>query len=164
MIGGLAWTYILVNLLIDLLECTAIIFNLNKTFMGITILAVGSSMPDAITTITLCKNSESIMAISGAYSGQFFALTVAFGLAMVKLTWKSGPQVFDLFNFDKLEENKLNLAVIFTNIVLLVVTVVYCSFTNFKMGKGFGSAIFAVYGVFIAAAVFIGVRDAIVTF
>ena len=91
MIGGLAWTYILVNLLIDLLECTAIIFNLNKTFMGITILAVGSSMPDAITTITLCKNSESIMAISGAYSGQFFALTIAFGLAMLKLTLKNGP-------------------------------------------------------------------------
>ena len=62
-----------------------------------------------------------------------------------------------MFNWDKLDENKLNLTVIFTSIILLIVTVMYCTSTNFKMGKRFGSAILIVYGLFIAAAVFIGV-------
>lgn len=164
MIGALAWTYVLVNVLVDLLECTGTILNLNKTFMGLTILAVGASMPDAITTITLCKNSESIMAISGAYSGQFFALTVAFGLAMLKLTLKQGPQQFDLFNVDLIRENALNLIVIFTSICLLLLTIVYSSKTGFTMGRRFAWVLLVVYGLFITTAFVIGIRQAILTF
>ena len=89
--GGLLWTYILINTIIDLIECIGILLNLNKTFLGMTVLAIGSSLPDAITTIALCKHSESIMALSGAYSGRLFALTVAFGISMLKLTLKKGP-------------------------------------------------------------------------
>ncbi len=164
MVGGLMWTYILVNLLIDLLESTKIIFNLNKTFMGLTILAIGSSMPDAVTTITLCKNSESIMAISGAYSGQLFALTIAFGIAMLKLTLKEGPQPFDLFNPDKLEENGLNLIVIFTGLAVLIVTLIYCSLTGFTMSKKFGWFLLSVYALFTTTATIFGVKEAIKTF
>lgn len=42
-------------MLIDMLNVFVIIFRLNNTFMGITILGIGNALPDALTTIALAK-------------------------------------------------------------------------------------------------------------
>ena len=42
-------------MLIDLLNLFSVIFKLNNTFMGLTILGIGNSLPDALTTIALAK-------------------------------------------------------------------------------------------------------------
>jgi len=52
---GLLWTYIACNMLVDLLSSFQVIFKLNSTYMGLTILGVGNALPDAITTIALAK-------------------------------------------------------------------------------------------------------------
>jgi len=54
-IVGLLWTTVLLSLLIDLLNLFSIIFKLNNTYMGLTILGVGNALPDALTTIALAK-------------------------------------------------------------------------------------------------------------
>ena len=162
--GGLMWTYLLVTTMIDLIECMGILLNLNKTFLGLTVLAIGSSIPDAITTITLCKQSESIMALSGAYSGQLFALTVAFGLSMLKLTLTRGPQEFDLFDPAKLADNSLNILVIFTNLFVLAFTFCYSIRKRFKLEKSFGVILLIIYILFIITACVIGIRYAILYF
>lgn len=54
-INGLLWTYVVCNMLIDILDVYVIVFNLNKTFMGLTILGVGNALPDGLTTIALAK-------------------------------------------------------------------------------------------------------------
>jgi len=56
-------------MLIDLLNTYIIIFNLDETFMGLTILGVGNALPDGITTITLAKKGYAQMGISGCYAG-----------------------------------------------------------------------------------------------
>ena len=164
LLGGLLWTYVLISSMIDIIEALGILLNLNKTFLGLTVLAIGSSIPDAITTIHLCKQSESIMAISGAYSGQLFALTVAFGVSMLRLTLKEGSQEFDLFDPKKLSENSLNILVIFSNLVVLGFTFIYSIRTNFKLEKNFGKLLLAVYVLFIGTASFIGIRQAYLSF
>ena len=55
MFCGLLWTYIACTLLIDLLNVLITIFNLNQTYMGLTILGIGNSLPDSLTTIELAK-------------------------------------------------------------------------------------------------------------
>lgn len=52
---GLMWTYVLSDMLIDMLNLFAVIFKLDNTYMGITILGIGNSLPDALTTIALAK-------------------------------------------------------------------------------------------------------------
>lgn len=42
-------------MLIDLLNTYILIFNLDETFMGLTILGIGNALPDALTTIALAK-------------------------------------------------------------------------------------------------------------
>jgi Ca2+/Na+ antiporter len=49
------WTYIASQMLIDLLNTYIIIFNLDQTYMGLTIIGVGNALPDAVTTIALAK-------------------------------------------------------------------------------------------------------------
>jgi len=164
MVGGLMWTYILVGVLIDLIECIGLLLNLQRTFLGLTVLAIGSSIPDALTTITLCKQSESILAISGAYAGQLFALTIGFGLSMLKLTLNEGPQNFDLFDMEKLDENSLDILVIFSSIFILVFTFTYSIRNNFKLGKTFAKVLIGCYCLFMAVAVYIGVSNAVKTF
>ena len=53
---GLMWTYLLSDMLIDMLNLFEVIFKLDTTYMGITILGIGNSLPDALTTIALARN------------------------------------------------------------------------------------------------------------
>ena len=55
MLTGLLWTYIACTMLIDLLNVYIVIYELNETFMGLTILGIGNSLPDSLTTIQLAK-------------------------------------------------------------------------------------------------------------
>ena len=66
---GLMWTYILSDLLIDMLNLFAVIFKLDNTYMGITILGIGNSLPDALTTIALAKKGFAQMGLTGCYAG-----------------------------------------------------------------------------------------------
>ena len=52
---SLVWCFVLTETLIDLLDLYIIIFKLNNTYIGLTVLGIGTSMPDAITTIALAK-------------------------------------------------------------------------------------------------------------
>ena len=49
------WTYVASQMLIDLLGLFVIVFKLDTTYMGLTILGVGNALPDALTTIALAK-------------------------------------------------------------------------------------------------------------
>lgn len=55
-ISGLIWTFIVSSLLIDLLTMVGVIAKLNTTYLGLTILAMGNALPDALCTIALAKD------------------------------------------------------------------------------------------------------------
>ena len=42
-------------MLIDLLSLYVVVFKLDNTFMGLTVLGIGNALPDALTTIALAK-------------------------------------------------------------------------------------------------------------
>ena len=52
---GLFWIYIVSSILIDLLTCFGILFSINSTYLGLTILALGNALPDALTVIAFSK-------------------------------------------------------------------------------------------------------------
>jgi sodium/potassium/calcium exchanger 6 len=54
-ISALLWTYLVSGILIDLLNTFGMITNLSKTYLGLTVIAVGNALPDAVTTIALSK-------------------------------------------------------------------------------------------------------------
>lgn len=66
---GLLWTYVLSEMLIGLLNLFVVIFKLDNTFMGLTILGIGNALPDALTTIALAGKGYAQMGITGSYAG-----------------------------------------------------------------------------------------------
>lgn len=90
-VSGLMWSYVLIGALIDMLELIGVVENLDETFLGLTILAIGNALPDALTTVSLVKQGAGTMAISGGYAGQLFGYLVGFGISMLKVTLKKGP-------------------------------------------------------------------------
>jgi Ca2+/Na+ antiporter len=63
-------------MLIDLLNTYILIFDLDETFMGLTILGIGNALPDGVTTIALAKKGYAQMGITGSYAGQLFGLLI----------------------------------------------------------------------------------------
>lgn len=68
-VSGCFWAYIVIEILVDLMTTIGLIGKLSNTFLGLTILAVGNALPDALTTISLAKNGQAITGIIGTYAG-----------------------------------------------------------------------------------------------
>lgn len=66
-IGALTWTYLISGILIDLLNFLGMVSKLDTTYMGLTVIAVGNALPDAVTTIALAKQGYAMMGLTGAY-------------------------------------------------------------------------------------------------
>ena len=101
---SIIWTYLISTILIDLLQMWTIFTGISATYMGLTVIAVGSALPDAITTLALSGKGYGDMAITGNYSSQCFGLLVGFGLAMLRKTVSKGTQYFDLWSFKRIDE------------------------------------------------------------
>jgi Ca2+/Na+ antiporter len=163
-LAGLLWTYVLVGFLIDLLNCFGVLLGLDNTFLGLTILAVGNALPDALTTISLVKAGQGTMAIAGGYAGQLFGLLVGFGLAQLKTTLISGPQTFDLFNPASLNENILDLIVIGTALICLSLTFCWGIFNKMRMTKPFAIIALIIYSAFLIACSILAISKAVANF
>jgi len=161
-LSGLAWTYILCGLLIDMLNTLGLALNLDNTYLGLTILAVGNALPDALTTISLAAKGQAVMALSSGYAGQLFGLLVGFGLSMLKLTLTSGSQVFDLFS--KPGENMLDILVVMVALICLGMTFLWGVFNKFKMNRVFAYLLLLIYACFIIACTIIAVIKAVYTY
>lgn len=120
---SLIWTYLLSGILIDQLQFLGMLSQLDKTYLGLSVIAVGNALPDGITTIALAKQGHAVMGLTGAYAGQLFGLLVGFGLALLKKTLSDGSQGFDLFA--QWGENVMDILVLVTALVNLLVTFVY---------------------------------------
>lgn len=66
-VGAIVWTYLVCGLLIDILQFLGMVSKLDKTYLGLTIIAVGNALPDAVTTIALAKQGMAVMGLTGAY-------------------------------------------------------------------------------------------------
>jgi len=65
----LLWTYVVSDVLIDLLTMIGVVCKLSTTYLSLTILAIGNALPDALTTIALAKQGYALMGLTGTYAG-----------------------------------------------------------------------------------------------
>jgi len=163
-VAGLMYTYIFCGILIDMLNTFGVLLCLDNTYLGLTILAVGNALPDALTTVSLCAAGNATMAISGGYAGQLFGLLVGFGLSMLKVTLSQGTQTFDLFNPASINENLLDLLVVFTALIILVFTFLWGVFNNFRMNRVFATIMLIIYACFFIACTIVALCKAVANY
>ena len=98
LIISIIWIWFTANILIDLLITIANLMNIPESFLGITILTYGNSMPDLMLNLSLVKLGYGEMALSGSIAGPLFNLLIGLGLPLIKLNIKKGSIKIDLFN------------------------------------------------------------------
>ena len=179
-IMGVIYNYVIAGVLVDFLDCFGMIYNLEKTFLGLTFLAIGNAFPDAQTTLYMVKQGNTHMAIAGSYCGQLFGLTLGFGVSQLKQTIVAGPQKFKLFDTHNIVNQSLLLSVLICTFVVFLITFLWGQICYLKkknagsnvklneydnnMNRKFSYIVMTIYTVFIVGTTAQAQYKAITTF
>ena len=102
LILSIVWIWFTANILISLLMTISNIININKYFLGMTILTYGNSISDLMLNLSLVNLGYSEMALSGSISGPLFNLLIGLGIPLIKFNVKIGNINIELFNKNNL--------------------------------------------------------------
>lgn len=150
-ISSISWMYFLIEILLCLLDTIGVVFNLDSTFLGLTILAIGNALTDMLSTLALFEiKNQQVLALSGAYNGQLFGILVGFGLANLKMSLHYGAEEFRLFHLNGDKEKILSVVVIGLTLFVLILTFGVNVCGGFKVRKGFGYFLIFTYICFFA--------------
>jgi len=118
------------------------IWNIHPAIMGVTILAAGTSVPDAIGSLLVARDGQGDMAVSNAIGSNVFDILLGLGLPWVL----SGLIYGESITVDA--ENLVPLSFILFSTLGGVYLVTLCS--GFKLSKPVGLIFFSFYFLFVA--------------
>ena len=144
LIMSMLWIFTVTKILVQMINDSQFLlpFEVSRSFLIMTVLAVGNALPDFLIDITLSKSGFAEMALSGTIGSPVFSLLFGFGLSLIKtfLFSDKKEQVFDLMNFTpSIKVILCAIGALFFNLVhyMLVFSLVnykvkrYVSFTGF---------------------------------
>lgn len=136
-IGGLAGIVIGGQLVVDSAEKIALGFGMSKTLVGLTIVAVGTSLPELVTSIVAAKKGESDIAMGNVVGSNIF--NILFVLAVSAVISPMGI-------------NDQCLTDLFIVTAVSVITYIFCV-TGKRVTRIEGLAMVLVYGGYMAYAI-----------
>lgn len=71
------------NLVVDSATAIARMFGLSENFIGLTIIAIGTSLPELVTSVVACKKGESGLALGNAVGSNIFNILLILGFSSV---------------------------------------------------------------------------------
>jgi len=117
---SLLWIWYTCNILVSFLKDIAYLIKIPNSFMGMTILTYGNSIPDLLLNIRLAKKGYGEMAVSSTIAGPLFSLLIGLGSSLIKTNLKIGTINFNFFNKSNII-NILALIFLFTNLICLII-------------------------------------------
>ncbi|RSK29219.1 calcium/sodium antiporter [Bacillus sp. HMF5848] len=139
-IGGLVGIILGGELVVNNATEIALFFGMSETLVGLTIVAVGTSLPELITSITAAVKKESEIALGNIVGSNIFNILFVLGTTAV---------------IHPLTVNSKIIVDIFIMILLTVILLIF-SRTNFKIGKFEGMFLVVAYILYI---IFVIIRN-----
>ena len=157
---SILWIWAVTNILMDMISSIKLLLpiEISESFLSMTVLALGNSLPDFIVDCSLAKTGFAEMALSGAIGAPVFGITFGLGVSLIKKMINEGIDHDLDFNFDlhgkNAETNKIILCG-FANLILLLSMLIVMGFVNkFVIKKYVGFFGYAIYTIFILAIVY----------
>ena len=118
--------------------------NMNPVLMGVLVLAVGTSVPDAIGSMIASRKGEADMAIANAIGSNVFDILLGLGLPWVLRSWTregNPPVCVDRSGVT------VSVAILFATVWFFLGVLVL---SKWQMNKRLGMMLFALYLVYVA--------------
>jgi len=147
---SLMWITILSYFMVTLMEKIGCAWGISSFIMGITFLAMGTSVPDALGSIAVAKEGEGDMAVSNAIGSNVFDICIGLGIPWFLVTLIDG----DGKKIIAATESILASATILFLVVVVLFMSLYCS-KHPETGKPFclypvvGYILFSCYACFV---------------
>eukprot|EP00297_Palpitomonas_bilix_P004522 CAMPEP_0113918324 /NCGR_PEP_ID=MMETSP0780_2-20120614/33285_1 /TAXON_ID=652834 /ORGANISM="Palpitomonas bilix" /LENGTH=681 /DNA_ID=CAMNT_0000918113 /DNA_START=267 /DNA_END=2312 /DNA_ORIENTATION=- /assembly_acc=CAM_ASM_000599 len=146
------WIMVLSFIMVDGANKLGICIGIDETVMGLTLLAAGTSVPDAISSILVARDGKGDMAVSNAIGSNVFDILLGLGFpwllySLVHVTTTPYISVS--------AEGMLEYASFLFGTLLLFIFILMC--TKFRMMKFVGVILMLLYGGFIAFSLVTGI-------
>ena len=148
---SLLWIWYTCNILVSLLKDIADLIQIPNSFMGMTILTYGNSIPDLLLNIRLAKKGYGEMAVSSTIAGPLFSLLVGLGISLIKTNLKIGTINFNFFN----KSNIINILALIFLFINLICLAIISKLQNYVLNIKLSYFVFSFYFVFLLIIFFI---------
>ncbi|ORX59899.1 hypothetical protein BCR36DRAFT_341981 [Piromyces finnis] len=148
-ISGISWIYIIANEVVAVLQSLGKIFHISDAIMGLSLFAMGNSLGDLITNVSIAKMGFSKMALGACLGTPLLNIILGLGLSGCILTEKKHKSLLI-----KIDSNTLYFSVIGL-LISTIGTLFFVYFNNFRMTRSYGLCAIILYALIVIIQVII---------
>jgi len=137
---------VLSYVLVEVAVVTAQILNIPEAIIALTVLAVGTSIPDLFSSVIVAKQGRGDMAVSNAIGSNIFDILVGLGLPFIIAMIVYGESIAADGNL------KISSVILFISLVLLIVLLVL---SRWKIGKFTGIILLGLYLFYLIREIYL---------
>ena len=157
LIMSMIWIYTVTTILIQMVNDSQYLlpFEISKSFLIMTVLALGNALPDFLIDCTLSTSGYAEMALSGTIGSPVFSLLFGFGLSLIKnfSLAENKEQDFNLLDFTP--STKVILCAMGGIFINLVHYMLIFSLVNYKVKRYVSYAGFCVFLCYLVSIVLV---------
>jgi len=146
------WIGVICIFMVELAERIGCLIGIKSLFMGLTVLAAGTSVPDALGSIASAKRGMGDMAVANAIGSNVFDILIGLGLP-----WFLRGLIFNEEYMVLVDDLIIFIGILFSTIFITLLAFI---FTRWKLGPILGKILLTAYIAFIFFAfVYVYVLD-----
>lgn len=157
---SIAWIAALSFATVTLVGRAGCILNIDKFTMGLVVVAIGTSIPDAMSSVLVARDGYGDMAVSNAIGSNVFDIDLGIGLPFLISSIIRGKAVYLMTGQEILAYEMGEFSLVphvkfgFILLIILVMSIFIFAFFKFRLNNRLGLSFIILYVVFVAYAYF----------